>query len=132
MKAYIGIKFYQDCRNRELIEKISEALEKNSITTSCVVRDMEKWGTVEYEPKELMGKALGEIDSCDIVVIEFTEKGIGLGIEAGYAFAKSVPIITIAQEGSEISNTLMGISKRIFIYKDPCELVDFFSQCIFT
>jgi len=85
-------------------------------------------GTVEYEPKELMGKALGEIDSCDIVVIEFTEKGIGLGIEAGYAFAKSVPIITIAQEGSEISNTLMGISKRIFIYKDPCELVDFFSN----
>ncbi|OPX43133.1 2'-deoxynucleoside 5'-phosphate N-hydrolase 1 [Ruminiclostridium hungatei] len=128
MKAYIGIKFYQDYRNRELIEKISEALEKNSITTSCVVRDMEKWGKVEYEPKELMENALSEIDSCDIVIIEFTEKGIGLGIESGYAFAKGVPIITIAQEGSEISNTLMGISKKIFIYKDSSELVDFFSN----
>ncbi len=126
MKAYIGIKFYQDCRNRELIEKISEALEKNSITSSCVVRDMEKWGTVEYELRGLMEKALGEIASCDIVVIEFTEKGIGLGIEAGYAFAKGIPIITIAKEGSEISNTLMGISKSIFIYKDFSELADFF------
>ncbi len=45
-----------------------------------------------------------------------TEKGVGLGIEAGYAYAKGIPIITIAERGSDISETLKGISKEIFFY----------------
>ena len=59
-----------------------------------------------------------KIDSCDLVIIDLTEKGVGLGIEAGYAYAKETPIITIAKSGSDISETLVGISKKIFFYKN--------------
>jgi nucleoside 2-deoxyribosyltransferase len=62
------------------------------------------------------------IIACDIHIIEFSEKGTGLGIEAGYAFAKGKPIIVIAHEGSEISDTLKGIAKEIISYKTPEKL----------
>jgi len=60
-----------------------------------------------------------QIDSCDLVIIDLTDKGVGLGIESGYAFAKGIPIITIAKKGSDISETLIGISRDILIYNNP-------------
>lgn len=59
-----------------------------------------------------------KIDACDLVIIDLTEKGVGLGIEAGYAFAKGIPIITIAKCGSEVSETIAGISKKVIFYND--------------
>jgi len=63
-----------------------------------------------------------QIDSSDFILIDLTEKGVGIGIEAGYAYAKQIPIITIAQEESNVSNTLKGISKGVFLYKDIKDL----------
>jgi hypothetical protein len=57
-----------------------------------------------------------------MIVIELSEKGVGLGIEAGYAFAKGIPIITIARTGSDISETLRGISQDIFFYESYTQL----------
>ncbi len=58
------------------------------------------------------------IDSSQVVVIDLTEKGVGIGIEAGYTDAKEIPIITIAEYGSDISATLRGISQRVILYKN--------------
>ncbi|WMM25520.1 hypothetical protein RBU61_02325 [Tissierella sp. MB52-C2] len=117
MKAYIGIKYYEDYRNKTIIDKISSALERNGYRASCIVRDIQNH-QVRYNPQELMKLTFKEIDECNLVIIDLTEKGVGLGIEAGYAFAKGIRIITIAKEGSDISETLEGISKEIFFYKD--------------
>ena len=118
MKAYIGIKYYEDFRNRNILQKISLVLENRGYETSCIVRDTEQWGLVKLEPNELMKATFDEIDSCDIVIIDLSEKGVGLGIEAGYAFVKGIPIITIAEEGSDISTTMQGISRQVFTYRD--------------
>ncbi|WP_201259895.1 hypothetical protein [Tissierella sp. P1] len=114
MKAYVGIKYYKDYRNMAIIDKISSALEKVGYKTSCIVRDIQNNGQVEYSPYELMQLTFKEIDECDLVIIELSEKGVGLGIEAGYAFARGIPIITVAKQGSDISETLEGISKKYF------------------
>jgi nucleoside 2-deoxyribosyltransferase len=113
MKAYIGIKYYHDCRNRAVIEKISSILEGAGYETSCIIRDKEKWGSVMVTPSELMETAFKEIDSSNIIVVDVTEKGVGLGIESGYAYAKGIPVFIIAKKGSKISNTMVGISKKI-------------------
>lgn len=122
MKAYLAIKFYEDGRNRDQIEGITAVLAQQGINTVCVVRDLEKWGQIHFSADVLMQKSFHEIDQSDMIIVELSEKGVGLGIEAGYAFAKGIPIITIAKTGSDISETLRGISQDIFFYENMSDL----------
>jgi nucleoside 2-deoxyribosyltransferase len=122
MKAFLSIKFHLDQRNRGRIEGISSALEQSGLKTYCIVRDLEQWGAVTFKPGQLMQKTFKAIDGCDVVIIDLTEKGVGLGIEAGYAHAKGIPIITVAQKGSDISTTLQGISQQVILYDHFDEL----------
>ena len=57
-----------------------------------------------------------------MLLLEFSEKGVGLGIEAGYAYSKNKPIIVLAKEGSDISTTIKGISNEVIIYKNINEI----------
>ena len=130
MKAYISIKYHADNSNKDCIEKISSALERNGFETVCIARDIEKWGEIQLSPHELMQRALAEIDSSNLLVVDLTEKGVGLGIEAGYAYAKKIPIVVIARQGSDISTTLRGIARKLFLYDEFEELNQFFQGTI--
>ena len=88
-QAYLGIKFYADQSNRPLIEMITAALTQTGWTTQVIVRDLEQWGAVQFKPQTLMARTFAVIETSDIAIIDLTEKGVGLGIEAGYAFAVS-------------------------------------------
>lgn len=112
-RAYLGIKFYEDNRNRDVINSISTALKNDGIDTFCIVRDVEKWGAVKLSSKELMRITLQEIDKSDFVVLEMSEKGVGLGIEAGYAVGRGKPLIILIKKGTELSNTMQGIANII-------------------
>ena len=127
MEAYIAVKYHSDQSNRKVIETISAALELNSCQTTCVARDLEQWGHVQYSAQELMRETFRIIDASDIAVIDLTEKGVGLGIEAGYAWAQGVPIVTIAREGSDISTTLRGISRNVLFYDEYDQLANLFA-----
>lgn len=118
MKIYFGIKYYENFSNKKKIETIIKILEQKDHKIYCVVRDLEEWGKHEFTAKELMIETFNQIDKSDLVLIEFSEKGTGLGIEAGYAYAKYKPIIVIAEEGSDISTTIQGIATKIIMYKD--------------
>ncbi|MEA3357552.1 MAG: nucleoside 2-deoxyribosyltransferase [Patescibacteria group bacterium] len=122
MKVYIAVKFHDDARNRKLIEVVSSALEENGFEPVCFVRDYERYGKVKFSAEEMVEKALAAIKDSDLLVLDLTEKGVGLGIEAGFAHANNIPIITIAKENSDISKTLEGISKRVIFYNNPEEL----------
>ncbi|MDF2504567.1 nucleoside 2-deoxyribosyltransferase [Clostridium sp.] len=122
MKAYIGIKYHKGNRNNAIVDKISSILEDNGYETNCIVRDINIEQQSRYNPCDLMKLTFEKIDNCDLVIIDLTEKGVGLGIESGYAYAKKIPIITIAKSGSDISETLVGISKKIFFYNNVEEL----------
>lgn len=122
MKAYIAIKFKEDYSDRKTIENLSNTFNKMGVETIVMVRDHEKWGKIKFTPKELMTKTFKAIDLSDLLIIEFSEKGTGLGIEAGYAYAKRKPIFVIAKEGSDISSTLKGVAKEVIFYNKPEEL----------
>jgi nucleoside 2-deoxyribosyltransferase len=128
MKIYLAIKFYPNQQNRVQIETISSILERQGVETVCIARDVERWGQVHFSPAELMQRSFAEIEASDRVVVELTEKGVGVGIEAGYAYAKGIPIITIARKGADISATLEGISQKVFLYDDIDELTQFFNK----
>ena len=126
MKVYFGIKYHPDNRNREVIEGVSEVLAGCNVTTLCVARDLENWGAVRLEPRDLMRKTFEMIDGCDVVVIELSEKGVGLGVEAGYAYAQKIPVVAIAKRGSDVSETLRGVSKEVVFYSNYDGLEPFF------
>ena len=128
MKAYITIKYHPDNSNRPRIEQISEALARNGIESVCVVRDLENWGEVHFSPEDLMQKSFAAIGACDLMVVDLSEKGVGVGIEAGYAWARGIPILTIARAGADISETLQGISQAVFWYESGDALVEFFTR----
>lgn len=123
MKAYLAAKYHSDNRNKKHIEDISRALSKLGIETVVMARDHEKWGKSKFaSPNELMTAAFKAIDECDLFIADVTEKGVGVGIEAGYAHAKGKPIHLIAMKGVEISETLMGIAKSMNVYEYPEEI----------
>ena len=129
-QAYLGIKFHEDQRNRAQIEMIADALMEAGWGTQVVVRDLEEWGAVQFDAQTLMARTFAVIETCDIVVIDLTEKGVGLGIEAGYAFAKGLPVLSIAREGSDISTTLRGVSEEVCLYRNGADLVSFFRELL--
>ncbi len=129
MRAYFAIKYHEDQQNREVIEQISDRLAAHGVETVCIARDVEKWGAVELDPEALMTTSFAEIDACDLVIIELSEKGVGLGIEAGYAYARQLPIITLARRGADISTTLRGISTLVFRYPSYEALDRWLARC---
>jgi hypothetical protein len=120
--VYLAIKFHADHRNRELVDRISAVSEKHGLTTVCVARDFEQWGQVTFDAHELMQRALGAIHLSAAVVVEFTEKGVGLGIEAGYAAALDIPVFVLLRPEAAVSTTLDGISTDVFRYTDDASL----------
>jgi len=128
MKAFISIKHYQDNRNRSDIERLSSIMAKSGFQTVCIVRDYEAWGEKIYSSNELMQITFKEIAASDVLVVESSARGVGLGIEAGYAFARGVPILVVARSGAVISSTLSGIASAQAHYSSDTELEQFLSQ----
>ena len=121
-RAYFGIKYYEDNRNRDEIDSITAALQDDGIETVCVARDVEKWGDVTLPSQELMCITFEKIDKSDFVVLEMSEKGVGLGIEAGYAIAKGKPLIVLTKKKQELSNTMQGVANVVIQYSQPEEI----------
>jgi chorismate mutase len=42
----------------------------------------------QHQEQQMMNQAMQDIDSCDILIAETSEKRIGIGIEVGFAKAK--------------------------------------------
>ncbi len=121
-RIYLGIKYHPDHANRQLIEAISTAFAGVGLGTVCVVRDVERWGEVGLHPDELMRRSFELIESSQVVVIELTEKGVGIGIEAGYAHAMGIPVVVFHQPHAHVSETLRGIARSVIAYA-PGDLI---------
>lgn len=119
MTAYISVSH----SNRKLVEKeldaIADSLEKFKIESFIFVDNYEFSVTQE---RQMMQQAMTNIDNCDMLIAETTHKGIGIGIEVGYAKAKSKPVIYIRQKNSDHSTTVSGISDFQIVYEDATDL----------
>jgi 2'-deoxynucleoside 5'-phosphate N-hydrolase len=117
-QAYLAIKYHPDNRNRGEIERLSAVIGRCGLLPVCVTRHVEHWGAIALEPQELMLKTFALIDSCVVVIVVLNEKGVGLGIEAGYARAKSIPIVVLISNGKEVPTTMRGICDVVIEYAD--------------
>ena len=74
------------------------------------------------EEQKMMKQATVDIDKCDILIAETSDKGIGIGIEVGYAKAKMKPIIYLRHKTADHSTTVSGISDFQVIYENISDL----------
>jgi hypothetical protein len=122
MKIYLAIKYHSNNQNRPLIEALTAHLHGQGHTVICAARDFEDWGAKTFEGRELLLRAFSAIEDSDLVLIEATEKGMGVGIEAGFSFARGKTIITISRNEIDISVNLRSLSKKTIIYSDVAEI----------
>ena len=119
MKAYIAISYQGRKQLSEELNSICSTLESRGISPFVFV---DHYTFSAAEEKEMMKKAMEEINQSNLLIAAASEKAIGIGIEAGYAKGKGKSVIYIRHCNAEHSTTLSGISDHQIIYSDLHDL----------
>ncbi len=132
LHSFFALKFHEGNKDKAKIEAIEKALNEVGITITVMARDVEKWGQAKIpKGKTLMTDyAFPAMQKCDCNIIEFSEKGVGLGINAGYCYAIGKPIFIIAKTGSDISTTISNLATKIIFYDQPKDLIKPFKEIV--
>lgn len=132
LHSFLALKFHDGDEDRAKVEAIELALNKAGIEITLMARDVEKWGNaIIPEGKVLMKDyAFPAMLQCDCNIIEFSEKGVGLGMNGGFCYAVGKPIYVIAKTGSDISTTMANIATKIIFYDKPDDLVEPFKKIV--
>lgn len=130
--SFFALKFHEGDAGKAKVEAIEKALNKAGISITLMARDVEKWGQAKIpEGKALMTDyAFPAMQKCDCNIIEFSEKGVGLGINAGYCYAIGKPIFIIAKTGSDISTTIRDLATKVIFYDKPEDLTKPFKEIV--
>ena len=119
MKAYIAVSFSKRKLFAKVIAAITETLTHSGIEPLVFI---DQHTFLAEQEQEMMEQAMKDIDDCDLLIAETSEKAIGIGIEAGYAKGKGKPVIYLRHASAEHSTTLSGISDHPVIYKNDDDL----------
>ena len=130
--SFFALKFHDGDADRAKVEAIEAALNKAGVEITLMARDVEKWGEAEIPAgKALMRDfAFPAMLQCDCNIIEFSEKGVGLGMNAGFCYASGKPIYVIAKTGSDISSTLADVADEVLFYDEPDDLIEPFERIV--
>ena len=119
MQAYISISFSKRKELEKEVQAIKNALQKCVISGFVFV---DEYQFSAKQEKKMMQNAIEDIEKSAILIAETSEKGIGIGIEVGYAKAKNIPVIYMRNSKSEHSTTVSGIADFSIIYSDEKDL----------
>lgn len=130
--SFFALKFHDGDKDRAKVEAIEAALNQAGVEITLMARDVEQWGQAKIpEGKTLMRDyAFPAMQQCDCNIIEFSEKGVGLGMNGGYCYAINKPIYIIAKTGSNISTTMANIANKIIFYDKPEDLIAPFTEIV--
>ena len=119
MQAYISISFSKRKELEKEVQAIKNALQKCGISGFVSV---DEYQFSAKQEKKMMQNAIEDIEKSAILIAETSEKGIGIGIEVGYAKAKNIPVIYVRNSSSEHSTTVSGIADFKIIYENVIDL----------
>jgi nucleoside 2-deoxyribosyltransferase len=119
MTAYISVSYSKRKSLDPALTAIAETLHGFNIDPFIFVDHY------QFDPAQeqaMMQQAMADIERAYILIAETSDKGIGIGIEVGYAKAKNKPVIYLRQTNAEHSTTVSGISDFRIIYDDVIDL----------
>lgn len=127
-KAFLAIKYYKNNYNKKKIVQIIDALEKANLKVESMVNDKIFCGKNKPAPEKLMQETFKKIKTCDLLIADFSEVSVGVGIEIGYAYANNISVIVISNKKENVSSTIKGISKKVICYKEPKEITRYIKK----
>ena len=119
MQAYISISFSKRKELEKEVQAIKNALQKCGVSGFVFV---DEYQFSAKQEKKMMQNAIEDIEKSAILIAETSEKGIGIGIEVGYAKAQKIPVIYVRNSKSEHSTTVSGIADFKIIYENVIDL----------
>ena len=119
MKAYISVSFNRRQALDKELKAIKAVLTKLGVDPFVFV---DNYNFDITQEQKMMKQATADIDKCDILIAETSDKAIGIGIEVGYAKAKMKPVIYLRHKTADHSTTVSGISDFQIIYKNIPDL----------
>ena len=120
MKVYLTYKFKEEDLGplRAMLEKFSRLIEDaTGWKTFIFFRDVQKWQKPAMSVNEVIERALKEVENCDAILAEASEKARGVYFEVGYAKAKKKKVIVIHKKGTE-ANFLEALADVKIEYDD--------------
>lgn len=121
MKAYVAVSYNKRQSLSNVLNCITTTLKQYRIEPLVFV---DQYQFTITEEKQMMQQAMAAIDDCDILIAETSDKGIGIGIEVGYAKAKGKPVIYVRHADAAHSTTVSGISNFQIIYTSNADLAE--------
>ncbi|MCA4805516.1 hypothetical protein [Myroides odoratimimus] len=118
-QVYISCSFSMQKELKEVIDTIKKAGEAVDYTPFVFI---EQYTFDITQEKEMMIQALKDIDQSCCLFAETTDKGIGIGIEAGYAKAQGKPIVYLRQADASHSTTMSGMADYHILYHNTEDL----------
>lgn len=119
MIAYISVSFGRRKLADEVLMTIADTLNEFNVVPFIFV---DHYNFELGQERQMMQQAMLDIDKCDLLIAETSEKGIGIGVEVGYAKAKGKHVIYVRQKDAEHSTTVSGISDFQVIYNEAGDL----------
>lgn len=116
---FVATSFKHQETMRDMLNAIHQTILDNGYNPFIFI-DHYKFDVSETEL--MMQTSFEHIRACDIFIAELTHKVVGVGIEAGYAFAQNKPIIYLHQDGAPLSTTLTGIANYRIGYANVSDL----------
>ncbi len=118
MKAYIGISYAHRFDMSSILDAIQEVCFEIGIVPLVYVRKQSN----SASEMDMMADALEELRSSELLIVEVSQKAIGIGIEVGYAKALGKMIIYVHSESAERSTTVGGIADAEVTYRTTGDL----------
>lgn len=119
MTAYISVSLQKRKLAEAVLMTVSNTLKDLNITAFIFV---DKYLFAAGEERKMMQRAMSDIDNCDLLIAETSDKAIGIGVEVGYAKAKGKPVVYLRHKDAEHSTTVSGMSDYQVIYSDTSDL----------
>lgn len=117
--AYISVSFGRRKFIDREIRTVIETLNCFNIRSFVFV---DKYNFAPHEEKQMMQQAMRDIEQCDLLLAETSDKAIGIGVEVGYAKAKGKPVLYLRHQNAVHSTTVSGISDLNILYLDCDDL----------
>ena len=122
MRVFLSTKFSPEEDNRKQIEEIISAIEASGAEVYCFAKNTLLWGDVMFRAEEMMELTMAEIDKSDVLIADVSDWPIGVGVEAGYAYAKGKPVICVCRREKRLATTVTGLTPHVIRYTDAKSL----------